>query len=390
MRPSIFEDREDGQADSSRCRKCNRDRYAFDVTNLRLVNLRKEFDQTVAVEDVSIDIPTGSLFFLLGSSGCGKTTILRMVAGFVKPTRGTILFGSRDVSKLPPEKRNAGMVFQNYALWPHMSVAQNVGFGLDVRKMSTSDKKQRIGESLDLVRMSEYANRLPNQLSGGQQQRVALARAIAFRPDLLLLDEPLSNLDAKLRLEMRAEIRRISNELKITMLYVTHDQHEALSLADQIAVMRGGRIEQLGTPRDVYDRPRTRFVAEFIGETNFVHGKVVGARGADGTVSVETPIGTLRAIVPESKTDGSDVTLSIRPESLRVIETHDAVNTASTSLLMLGQCVESTYLGSTAQHAVVVQGHRIKVFEANPRHQSFAGKDIRLGVMHKQVVAVCE
>lgn len=256
------------------------------VTSLRLNNIRKTFDQTVAVEDVSIEVSAGSLFFLLGSSGCGKTTILRMIAGFVQPTAGRIFFDDRDVTALPPEKRNAGMVFQNYALWPHMTVSQNVGFGLDVRRMPSAEKKKRIGESLELVRMSQYADRLPNQLSGGQQQRVALARAIAFRPDLLLLDEPLSNLDAKLRLEMRSEIRRISNELRITMIYVTHDQYEALSLADQIAVMSAGKIEQLGAPRDIYQRPRTRFVAEFIGETNFVSGEIQGVRDSSGFAEV--------------------------------------------------------------------------------------------------------
>lgn len=357
------------------------------MTSLKLTNLRKAFDQTVAVEDVSVEVPSGSLFFLLGSSGCGKTTILRMVAGFVEPTAGRIFFGDRDVTAHAPEKRNAGMVFQNYALWPHMTVAQNVGFGLDVRKMASAEKKQRIGESLELVRMSAYADRLPNQLSGGQQQRVALARAVAFRPDLLLLDEPLSNLDAKLRLEMRAEIRRISDELHMTMLYVTHDQHEALSLADRIAVMRGGRIEQLGGPREIYERPRTRFVAEFIGETNFVQGRIDGSRDRDGFAAVTTALGTLRAFVaPEIAS--ADLTLSIRPESFRVV-TADAVDAASrSSMLMTGRCVASTYLGSTAQHIIDVRGEQLKVFEANPRHQSFAGKDVQLTIMPDQVVAV--
>ena len=360
------------------------------VTNLRLVNLRKAFDQTVAVEDVSIDIPSGSLFFLLGSSGCGKTTILRMVAGFVEPTAGRVFFGDRDVTRLPPEKRNAGMVFQNYALWPHMTVAQNVGFGLDVRKMASRDKKQRIGESLELVRMSEYADRLPNQLSGGQQQRVALARAIAFRPDLLLLDEPLSNLDAKLRLEMRAEIRRISNELRITMLYVTHDQHEALSLADQVAVMRGGRLEQLGTPRDIYQRPKSRFVAEFIGETNFVQGDIQGDCDGDGFARVVTPIGTLRAHIPLSKRAGGMISLSIRPETISLKEVTGADGGAVVGSQIPGRCIESTYLGAYAQHIVDVNGQRMKVFEVNPRSDSLAGKQVALSFAADQVVGVEE
>ncbi len=357
------------------------------MTSLRLTNLRKAFDQTVAVEDVSVEVAAGSLFFLLGSSGCGKTTILRMVAGFVEPTAGRIFFGDRDVTAYPPEKRNAGMVFQNYALWPHMTVAQNVGFGLDVRKMASAEKKVRIGESLELVRMSAYADRLPNQLSGGQQQRVALARAISFRPDLLLLDEPLSNLDAKLRLEMRAEIRRISDELHMTMLYVTHDQHEALSLADRIAVMRGGRIEQLGGAREIYERPRTRFVAEFIGETNFVKGRIDGPRGSDGFATVTTSLGAMRAFVAQS-ISGPEVTLSIRPESFRVVTTGGGETTSQLASIAGGRCIASTYLGSTAQHIIDVRGENLKVFEANPRHESLAGKDVQLGIMPDQVVAV--
>ena len=360
------------------------------MTSLRLTNIRKTFDQTVAVEDVSIEVSAGSLFFLLGSSGCGKTTILRMIAGFVQPNAGRIFFGDRDVTELSPEKRNAGMVFQNYALWPHMTVSQNVGFGLDVRRMPSAEKKTRIGESLELVRMSQYADRLPNQLSGGQQQRVALARAIAFRPDLLLLDEPLSNLDAKLRLEMRSEIRRISHELRITMIYVTHDQHEALSLADQIAVMSAGKIEQLGAPRDIYQRPRTRFVAEFIGETNFVSGEIQGVRDSSGFAEVRTPIATMRALVPSTKKIGDRITLSIRPEAITIDHASAVSNPQSCATIVLGKCLESTYLGASAQHLVDVNGQRIKVFEVNPNSSSFAEKQVRLSIITDQVVGLEE
>ena len=360
------------------------------MTSLRLTNIRKTFDQTVAVEDVSVEVSAGSLFFLLGSSGCGKTTILRMIAGFVQPNAGRIFFGDRDVTTLSPEKRNAGMVFQNYALWPHMTVSQNVGFGLDVRRMPSAEKKTRIGESLELVRMSQYADRLPNQLSGGQQQRVALARAIAFRPDLLLLDEPLSNLDAKLRLEMRSEIRRISHELRITMIYVTHDQYEALSLADQIAVMSAGKIEQLGTPRDIYQRPRTRFVAEFIGETNFVSGEIQGVRDSSGFAEVRTPIATMRALVPSTKKIGDRITLSIRPEAITIDHASAVSNPQSCATIVLGKCLESTYLGASAQHLVDVNGQRIKVFEVNPNSSSFAEKQVRLSIITDQVVGLEE
>lgn len=360
------------------------------MTSLRLTNIRKTFDQTVAVEDVSIEVSSGSLFFLLGSSGCGKTTILRMIAGFVRPTAGRIFFGDRDATELSPERRNAGMVFQSYALWPHMTVSQNVGFGLDVRRMPSAEKKSRIGESLELVRMSQYADRLPNQLSGGQQQRVALARAIAFRPDLLLLDEPLSNLDAKLRLEMRSEIRRISHELRITMIYVTHDQHEALSLADQIAVMSAGKIEQLGAPRDIYQRPRTRFVAEFIGETNFVPGEIQGVRDSSGFAEVRTPIATMRALVPSTKKVGDRITLSIRPEAITIDHLSAVSNPQSYATIFLGKCLESTYLGASAQHLVDANGQLIKVFEVNPNSSSFAGKQVRLSIITDQVIGLEE
>ena len=360
------------------------------MTSLRLTNIRKTFDQTVAVEDVSIEVSSGSLFFLLGSSGCGKTTILRMIAGFVRPTAGRIFFGDRDATELSPEKRNAGMVFQSYALWPHMTVSQNVGFGLDVRRMPSAEKKSRIGDSLELVRMSQYADRLPNQLSGGQQQRVALARAIAFRPDLLLLDEPLSNLDAKLRLEMRSEIRRISHELRITMIYVTHDQHEALSLADQIAVMSAGKIEQLGAPRDIYQRPRTRFVAEFIGETNFISGEIQGVRDSSGFAEVRTPIATMRALVPSTKKIGDRITLSIRPEAITIDHASAVSNPQSCPTIVLGKCLESTYLGASAQHLVDANGQLIKVFEVNPNSSSFAGKQVRLSIITDQVIGLEE
>ena len=356
------------------------------MTSLRLDRVRKCFDETVAVDDVSLDVPSGRLFFLLGSSGCGKTTILRMIAGFIAPTSGTIHFAERNVTSLPPEKRNAGMVFQNYALWPHMTVAQNVGFGLEIRKMASSERKTRIGEALELVRMTSYADRVPTQLSGGQQQRVALARAIAFRPDLLLLDEPLSNLDAKLRLEMRAEIRRISDELKITMVYVTHDQHEALSLADSIAVMSGGKIEQLGSPSEIYNRPRTKFVAEFIGETNLLDGEATGACDGDGFGMVTTTLGPMRAFVPASRRSAGRLTLSIRPEAITIQSA--AANSADGGTVLKGRCLETVYLGSTAQHIVDVAGHRIKVLEANPTARSRRGSEVSLRVSPDQVVGV--
>ena len=217
-----------------------------------------------------------------------------------------------------------------------------------------------------------------------------MARAIAFRPDLLLLDEPLSNLDAKLRLEMRSEIRRISHELRITMIYVTHDQHEALSLADQIAVMSAGKIEQLGAPRDIYQRPRTRFVAEFIGETNFVFGEIQGVRDSSGFAEVRTPIATMRALVPSTKKVGDRITLSIRPEAITIDHASAVSNPQSCTTIVLGKCLESTYLGASAQHLVDVNGQLIKVFEVNPNSSSFAGKQVRLSIITDQVIGLEE
>ena len=235
------------------------------MTSVRLDKISKTFaGGTVAVHPTDLSIVAGELFFLLGPSGCGKSTLLRLIAGLHEPTSGQIFFNDRDVTRLPTSKRNAVMVFQSYALWPHMTVGENVRFGLSVRGGERAQQLGRVNEVLDLVRMRDFADRKPNQLSGGQQQRVALARALAVNPSCLLLDEPLSNLDAKLRHEMRGEIRRICKSAGSTTVYVTHDQKEALAIADRIAVMNAGRIEQVGTPSDLYHRPINAFVAEFM------------------------------------------------------------------------------------------------------------------------------
>src|SRR6266496_1247529 len=238
-------------------------------------NLAKNFGDTAVLKDISLEVHDEELFFLLGPSGCGKTTLLRLIAGFYQPNEGGVFFGEKPMNGVPPHQRNTGMVFQNYALWPHMTVAENVVYGLDVRGVSAAEKKERVAEALAIVQMEKFAHRAPNQLSGGQQQRVALARALVIDPDVLLLDEPLSNLDARLRIEMREEIRRIHARTRITTIYVTHDQKEALSLADRMAVMREGVIEQVGDPRTVYRAPANRFVADFIGETNWLAAEVL-------------------------------------------------------------------------------------------------------------------
>ncbi|HXE52100.1 MAG TPA: ABC transporter ATP-binding protein, partial [Tepidisphaeraceae bacterium] len=231
------------------------------MISIRIERLSKRFGDTIALDDINLSVAAGELFFLLGPSGCGKSTLLRLIAGLYQPTSGRIFFNHRDVTPLPTEQRNAVMVFQSYALWPHMTVRENIQFGLNVRGLSRQQQTQRASEALRLVQLEPLAGRKPNQLSGGQQQRVALARALAVRPDCLLLDEPLSNLDAKLRHEMRSEIRRICKEQGLTTIYVTHDQAEALSVADRIAVMEAGRVVQVGAPADLYQNPRSSFVA---------------------------------------------------------------------------------------------------------------------------------
>jgi len=315
-----------------------------------------------AVDNVSLDIAPGELFFLLGPSGCGKTTLLRMIAGFIEPSGGAIRFDGRDMSHVPPNRRNTGMVFQSYALWPHMTVEANVAFGLSVRRVPPAERQSRVREALAAVRMEAYADRKPNQLSGGQQQRVALARALVIRPDVLLLDEPLSNLDAKLRIELRSEIRRVCKEAGLTTVYVTHDQKEALSMADRIAIMDAGRVAQVGTPEDLYRRPASRFVAEFLGETNFLEGVVIGG-GADGTISVRTGAGDLVAAVHgPPPASGQPIVCSIRPEALRL-----ANGRAGAGNRIEGQIRGTTYLGEVAQHTVELRDRStLKVFELNP------------------------
>lgn len=335
---------------------------------IRLDNLTKVFGDTRAVDHIDLTIEPGELFFLLGPSGCGKTTLLRCIAGFHVPDAGSIHIGDQDVTRLPPHARDTGMVFQSYALWPHMSVAQNVAFGLEMRKLPKAEIQRRVEEVLALVKMSDRADAKPNQLSGGQQQRVALARALVIHPRCLLLDEPLSNLDAKLRLEMRSEIRRICKEAELTAVYVTHDQKEALSIADRLAVLHGGKVQQCGRPREVYERPANRFVAHFIGETNFLDGAVLSCHHE--TLRVRTPVGDLvsRVPLPEPVREGRSVTVSLRPEVIRLGPAPDGQPNQFSGLVH-----DSVYLGEVAQHQVRIGRAdaggeaELKVFELNPK-----------------------
>ncbi|HWL50909.1 MAG TPA: ABC transporter ATP-binding protein [Chthoniobacteraceae bacterium] len=318
--------------------------------------LTKRFGSTLALDSVDLEIEPGEMFFLLGPSGCGKTTLLRCLAGFLLPEEGSIRFGGEEVTRQPPHLRRTGMVFQNYALWPHKNVAQNVAFGLEEARVPKDEIVRRVGEALAAVRMEGYGTRSIHQLSGGQQQRVALARALVIRPRCLLLDEPLSNLDAKLRLEMRTEIRRICKEAGLTAIYVTHDQKEALSVADRIAVLESGRICQIGTPERVYRQPATRFVADFIGETNFFPAVVVGPR----LLEVAGERWELAREVAFAK--GEAVSVSIRPEAWRMV-----AEAAPGALTLPGRVAQRVYLGETAQYEVDTEVGRIKVHELNPR-----------------------
>ncbi len=286
------------------------------MVNVRLVNVTKRFGEIVAADDINLNIEEGEFFTLLGPSGCGKTTTLRLIAGFYTPDQGDILFNNRVMNLVPPFKRNTGMVFQNYAIFPHMDVFNNVAYGLKIRRIKSEVLRKRVLETLELVQMNGLEKRLPSQLSGGQQQRIALARALVIEPDVLLFDEPLSNLDAKLRIEMRTEIRRIQKELKITSIYVTHDQEEALSISDRIAVQRNGAVQQVGTPKQVYTKPENPFVADFIGQCSFIYGTV---KDINHYLVVESDVGVqLTALKTFDLTIGKSVLCAIRPENFLI------------------------------------------------------------------------
>ncbi len=322
------------------------------MSDLKIKHLTKRFDDVVAVDDLSLEVPEGEFLTLLGPSGCGKTTTLRAIAGFHHPDSGEIWFGDRLMNNVPPNKRNTAMCFQSYALFPHMSVWDNISFGLKMRKMPGAQQKTRIREALAMVGLEGLERRRPGQLSGGQQQRVALARAIVTQPDILLFDEPLSNLDAKLRVQVRVEIREMQKRLGITAIYVTHDQDEALAISDRIVVMNRGRIEQLGDPHSIYLRPRTSFVAGFIGLANIFDGRVVSRDGERCTV--ETPIGALTLVDPErGLAPGATIGVSWRPEDMRPYAP-GAPNRVQATVLY------SIFMGSITDLFIDVRGKRLR------------------------------
>jgi spermidine/putrescine transport system ATP-binding protein len=322
--------------------------------DIRLIGLTKRFDDVVAVDAVSLDIDRGHFFALLGPSGCGKTTTLRMIGGFEEPTEGRIELGGVDVAPLPPYKRDVNTVFQSYALFPHLSIFENVAFGLRRRGVKGGDLRSRVTESLELVGLAGLERRKPRQLSGGQQQRIALARALVNRPRVLLLDEPLGALDLKLRKEMQLELKRIQHEVEITFVHVTHDQEEAMTMADRIVIMNGGHIEQLGTPTELYEQPRTAFVAGFLGVSNLLQGTVVGddrVRLLDGT-EVHVPRETLAG-------RSGTIQIGVRPEKLRI--GGGEANTLS------GTITESAYIGVSTQYILDTPAGPVTVYVQNDR-----------------------
>ena len=315
---------------------------------IRLEGLVKRFGVQIAVDDLSIDIQQGEFLTLLGPSGCGKTTTLRIIAGFVPQDAGRLWLNDEDITDVAPSSRNIGMVYQQYALFPHMSVFENVAFGLRVRRLKSHEIRERVRAVLELVRLEGFERRLPRTLSGGQQQRVAVARTLVIEPQVLLLDEPLSNLDAKLRREMQLELRRLQNQLKITTIYVTHDQSEALAMSDRIAVMNTGRIEQVDTPATLYHHPATAFVAGFIGQANLLHATVTSATNEEARIKVnkEWNLSAVGITHPEA---GTDVLAVVRPEA---IELHgSAVDNAPR-----GQVVDVVYGGASLLYRISLPG----------------------------------
>ena len=331
---------------------------------LELVNLRKSFGHAVAVDSVNLTVEKGEFVSFLGPSGCGKTTTLRMIAGFEHPSSGLIRMGGVDVTNLRPNQRNIGMVFQSYALFPNMAVADNIGFGLKVARRPVSEIQERVQEMLALIKLEELRSRYPYQLSGGQQQRVALARALAIRPQLLLLDEPLSALDAKIRLSLRNEIRAIQQQLGITTIYVTHDQEEALSLSDRVVVMNKGRIEQVGTPFEIYNFPKTLFVASFVGTLNLIPAQVVNAKLGHFEVAGQ-PIYAGRGPTPTASGEG--VVLALRPELLSLNGKEGAENH------LTGRVETISFLGSIVRVQIKVNDFTLALDTFNNPHLELPG-----------------
>lgn len=351
---------------------------SLSLRSVNIENVSKQFGHVYGVKDLNLEIKAGEFFTFLGPSGCGKTTTLRMIAGFYYPSKGKIFFDERDVTRLQPNKRNIGMVFQNYALFPHMTVDENIAFGLQVRKFSKAEIQYKVDRIRGQVHLAAYGNRKINELSGGQQQRVALARALVIEPDILLLDEPLSNLDAKLREETRIEIKRIQSELGVTTIYVTHDQMEAMAMSDRIMVMENGLIKQIGTPQEIYNRPVDRFVANFIGETNLIEGTIQAINDED--IKVKTDRGHIFTGRKQQSSPtlthmiGDKVFISIRPESI-----HLGVGDNT----LTGKITFVEFTGISVNYIVDFTAFSLKVMIINSYDQiKKLGEDITINIAH--------
>ncbi len=343
------------------------------MSRVILNKVKKSFGDFVALHELDLDIQEGEFLTLLGPSGCGKTTTLRLVAGFIEPTNGSILLGDQDVTQVAPQHREIGMVFQDYALFPHMTIADNIGFGLKERRYPKNDINERVRELLDLIRLPEVHDRYPAEVSGGQQQRIAVARAVAYPPKVLLMDEPLGALDLKLRETMQIELRRIQQELAITTIYVTHDQIEAMNMSDRIVVMNAGRIEQMGSAEDIYNFPKTRFVADFVGQINLF----------DAVIKKETPeyllVGIankeIRAPLPSVKMEGG-ISVGVRPEHINLVDTAEP---SSTSNSLTGTLVGRTFTGNLTRLFIDVGLDKPVVVETNPQNApSTIGSNVTL------------
>ena len=354
-----------------------------------LTDIVKRFGTFTAVHRMSLDIPEGSFCTLLGPSGCGKTTTLRMVAGLLDPSEGDISIAGRRVNDIPIHKRNLGIVFQNYALFPHRTVAQNVGFGLKYRHVDKHEAARRVAQALELVQLPHLAHRYPSELSGGQQQRIALARAVVIEPDVLLLDEPLSALDANLREDMRVELKNIQKRLGVTSLFVTHDQSEALAMSDRIIVMSAGRIEQVGPPEEVYNTPATEFVARFLGAANILPARVQAVQG--GEIALDVP-GFARVVIPRARAprlgDATEARLVIRAEKL-VLTAADAAASPDGAALRIPAQVEAVdYQGQAARYFLRVGDHALQAINMIDIAPFNAGETVSLRLLPRDCAAL--
>jgi len=341
-------------------------------SNVKIEGIEKNFDGVQVLKNINFEIKAGEFFSILGPSGCGKTTLLRMIAGFIEADNGCIYLGEDDISKLPPNKRNVNTIFQTYALFPHLSVFDNVAFPLNLKKESKNKIKEEVEKYLEMVQLKDHMYKLPNQLSGGQKQRVAIARALINQPSVLLLDEPLSALDAKLRQHMLIELDNIHDKVGVTFVFVTHDQQEALSVSDRIAVMNQGEVLQIGTPNEIYEKPSNSFVADFIGESNFIEGKVIDVHENYAIVSSRI-FGDIKFDIDKKVSLGSTVKLTLRPEKIKISKTQPK-NIGPKDNTIKAKVEDIIYSGFQSKFYLIIEGSDIR-FKAFKQHADFFEED---------------